>query len=112
MPFMLSSIARCRLFERLSSSTFPTSVRCPLVDVHNSADGPNVDGFTKLPQSAEGKSSKDDPAYVAATLTATALHFRDQLIAGTIKPDGGAAPQDMEQYKWFGLLGKPVMNVN
>jgi len=60
-------------------------------------------GFSKLPQSAPGfNQSGDDPAYVAATITYYAAHYRDKIISGQIEPDqAGGAKQDMAAFQWL-----------
>ncbi|KAK4706156.1 hypothetical protein P7C70_g58, partial [Phenoliferia sp. Uapishka_3] len=61
-------------------------------------------GFNKLPQSpARSSQDKADPAYVAATITTTALQFRKLISSGLLEPEpAGKAGGElcMESYKW------------
>jgi len=60
------------------------------------------DGFSKLPQAPNKDYTKDNPAFVAATIVQSAINFRDQIIQGSLAPDeAGGVKQDMEHYKWI-----------
>lgn len=62
--------------------------------------------FKRLPQSAQASpNAKADPAYVAASIAATALEFRQLVTQGLLEPElVGRSPEDgelcMESYKW------------